>query len=197
MKIKIIPETEAEKRAVKTVEHTGVNNFFIFGNKKDKEGDLIDFHDWTGSYRYLEGSLYHFLTTITEEKKSKMARDRMGGELTLRPPIQAQPKPQMIKRGEIEDSKPQIINVEELNKVPENWNFTSPDDPRVIPAKNTIPSASPSAANMEKIMEWRTEQDNQNQPPLQFVNPEPIQDDPPESPTAEDIELEAEEKEKD
>jgi hypothetical protein len=153
MKIKIIPETEAEKRAVKTVEHTGVNNFLIFGNKKDKDGDLIDFHDWTGSYRYLEGSLYHFLTTITEEKKSKMARDRMGGELTLRPPIRAQPQPQMIKRGAIEDSKPQIINVEELDKVPENQN-----------------------------------------PPLQFVNPEPIRDDPPESPTAEDVEIEAEEK---
>jgi len=71
MIIKIIPENDAERARMQAVEHTGVKEFFIFGNKKDSESDSIDFHDWTGSYRYLVGSLYYFTNMLAEEMGSK------------------------------------------------------------------------------------------------------------------------------
>lgn len=119
MIIKLIPENEFEKGKMGDgLEHTGVKEFFMFGNKKDKDGDLMDFSDWNGSYRYLEGSLYHFMTTITEEKISKT--QNRGNEIDLRP--QTNNKTPFIKKGTIDiqkgimDNDVQIINVEELNK---------------------------------------------------------------------------------
>jgi hypothetical protein len=111
MIVKIMPENEFEKQRMQEVEHTGVKEFFIFGNKRDKDEDPIDFHDWSGSYRYLEGSLYHFLTTITEEKKAKSQKTN---EISLQP--QGQTKPSFIKKGKMEDANVKIINIEELTK---------------------------------------------------------------------------------
>jgi len=65
MKIKITPEGN---ESIKEVEHCNVKEFLIFGNKKDHDGLLIDFHDWSGQYRYLIGSLYHFLNEVKIEK---------------------------------------------------------------------------------------------------------------------------------
>jgi len=120
MIIKIIPETDFEKQKYQEVEHTNIRSFFIFGNKKDKDGDLIDFHEWTGPYRYLEGSLYYFLTTISEERKAKSHK---GPEISLQPPSQPQfqPKssliqPPFIKKGAVEDPNVQIVDVEEMHK---------------------------------------------------------------------------------
>jgi hypothetical protein len=105
MIIKLIPENEFEKEE----EYTGVKEFFMFGNKQDEDGELKDFNVWTGSYRYLEGSLYHFLTTITEEKKSK---SRKTNEISLKP--QGKIKTPFIKQGQTEDIK--IIDVDEFSK---------------------------------------------------------------------------------
>ena len=115
MIIKIIPENEFESQKMQEVEHTGIKEFFIFGNKIDKDGDLIDFHDWKGSYRYLEGSLYHFLTTITEEKKKKANQLNQKNEISLKPTSQNTP---FIKRGQITDNDLKVINVEDLSKQP-------------------------------------------------------------------------------
>ena len=105
MIIKLIPENEFEKEE----EHTGVKEFFMFGNKQDEDGDLKDFNVWTGSYRYLEGSLYHFLTTITEEKRSK---SKKTNEISLKP--QGKIKTPFIKQGQTEDIK--IIDIDEFSK---------------------------------------------------------------------------------
>ena len=67
MIIKIIPE---EGDTISEVEHKNVNEFFIFGNKKDDDGDLVDFHDWKGAYRYLLGSLAYFEDVIKDERGS-------------------------------------------------------------------------------------------------------------------------------
>jgi len=105
MIVKLIPENEFEKEE----EHTGVKEFFMFGNKQDEDGDLKDFHFWTGSYKFLEGSLYHHLTTITEEKNAK---SRNKNEISLKP--QGKIKTPFIKQGQTEDIK--IIDVEEFSK---------------------------------------------------------------------------------
>lgn len=129
MIIKVIPETEAEKQRMQTVEHTGVRDFLMFGNKRDSEDSLIDFHDWSGSYRYLEGSLYHFLTTITEEKKFKMRNkqevpfQRMNGPSTI-------PNSQFIKTGEVNDQKINVIDASGL--IPNNEVKQEEVNPQVI-----------------------------------------------------------------
>lgn len=108
-----MPETEFEKNSYQEIEHTGVKSFFIFGNKKDKDNDVVDFHEWTGPYRYLEGSLYYFLTTIAEERRNKISASK-GPELSLQP--QAQEKMHMIKRGKVDDNNVQMVDVEEIAK---------------------------------------------------------------------------------
>ena len=116
MIIKIIPETEFEKQKWQEVEHTGVKDFHVFGNKRETDGDLVDFHAWNGKYRYLESNLYYFLQTISEERKSQSV---MSPEIDLKPPVQPKPsfaKPHMIKKGTLEDSKVQVIDVGEMTK---------------------------------------------------------------------------------
>jgi len=117
MIIKVIPETDSEKARLKEVTHSHVNEFFMFGNKKDDDEDLVDFHDWTGSYRYLIGSLYYFTSTIETEEFSKKSS---GTEIPLQI---AAPQPKMMKFGdgqkpfgppqaEIDTDKSPIIEVE-------------------------------------------------------------------------------------
>jgi hypothetical protein len=85
MIIRIIPEDDKEKQMLinkfgsPTLEHENVKEYFIFGNKKDADGDVVDFHEWSGSYRYLLSSLSYFHDIInddrrnaSEEKKQKL-----------------------------------------------------------------------------------------------------------------------------
>lgn len=114
MIIRIMPENDFEKQKMQEEEHVGVKEFLIFGNKRDEDGDLVDFHFWTGSYRYLEGSLFHFLTTITEEKKTKSRTQKNQNEIDLKP--KAQTKPQFIKRGQVDDQDVKVIDANDLLK---------------------------------------------------------------------------------
>ena len=107
MIIKIIPETQAEKEKIQEAEHHNVREFLIFGNKKDADGELIDFHDWSGSYRYLLGSIHYFSNFIAGEQNSKSGR---GPELQLQPKMASQP-PQLIKKGETEGPL-QVVEVD-------------------------------------------------------------------------------------
>jgi len=68
MIIKIIPE---ENESIKEVEHHNVKDFFMFGNKLDNDERLIDFHDWSGQYRYLISNISHFLEEVKAEKEHK------------------------------------------------------------------------------------------------------------------------------
>jgi len=111
MIIKLIPETDMEKARLQEVEHTGVGEFFIFGNKRDNDGTLMDFHDWNGSYRYLIGSIHYFTQLLADEQSMKMSQ-QSGPEISLQP--QAQQPPLMLKNneGKIE----QVVKAEDLQK---------------------------------------------------------------------------------
>lgn len=76
MKIIVIPETDVEKAKFTMSEHEGVENFFVFGNKTDPENEnrLKDFHDWSGSYRYLQGSLIWYTDLVKDAKRSETRR---------------------------------------------------------------------------------------------------------------------------
>ena len=126
MIIKIIPETDAEKRKIKSVEHKGVREFFIFGNKKDDEGDLVDFHDWSGGYRYLVGSVSYFRDVIIEEMNAKKREeDKNKNEISITPP---RPEPKRENKGSqtipfVKRSGPgdgeitQVVMAEDMGKV--------------------------------------------------------------------------------
>jgi len=118
MIIKIMPENDIERAKMKEVEHTGVKEFFIFGNKKDSESDLIDFHDWSGSYRYLVGSLYYFTGLLADEQAGKSANSPTEIRVNAVPsqlPAQAQKETPFIKRSGAQDG--QIDGVVEVQDV--------------------------------------------------------------------------------
>jgi hypothetical protein len=77
MIIKIIPENDEEKNrfqecfSASEISHSGVKEYFVFGNKADVNGQLIDFHEWTGSPRYLMGNLRYFFEVVNDERRDK------------------------------------------------------------------------------------------------------------------------------
>ena len=111
MIIKIIPETAEEKKTAKEIKHVGVKDFFFCGNKKDKEEELVDFHDWHGSYRFLEGSLLYFSNIIKEERQEK-EKWAKGGEIGLTP--QGQQKSPFIKTGETSEIR--VIDTKQIQE---------------------------------------------------------------------------------
>ena len=78
MIIQIIPETEQEKLNMEIVEHRGVREFMVFGNRVSDDGMLIDFHEWAGGYRYLIGSLHYFANIVDEERKNRAEFAKTG-----------------------------------------------------------------------------------------------------------------------
>jgi hypothetical protein len=74
MIIKLIPETDAEKDRFQEqfgsdkIVHKNVKEYFIFGNKKGNDG-LLDWHEWTGSYKYLISNLKYFCEVINDERR--------------------------------------------------------------------------------------------------------------------------------
>jgi len=83
MIIKIIPETDEEKNLFKNnfstseIIHNGVKEYFVFGNK-DQNKELIDFHEWAGSPRYIMGSLRYFFEVINDERRMREERGRIS-----------------------------------------------------------------------------------------------------------------------
>ena len=71
MIIKLIPETASEKERFTVTEHTGVNEFLIFGAKSDSDGHSVEFHDWTGSFRTLIGgcAFYEHVLVADQQKR--------------------------------------------------------------------------------------------------------------------------------
>ena len=94
MIIRIIPETELEKQNMKTLEHTGVREFMVFGNKKDPDGLLIDFHEWSGQYRYLIGGVHYFGEILNDERKNRleMARNQESHSAVMGPRVPQGPQ---------------------------------------------------------------------------------------------------------
>ena len=82
MIIKLIPETEEEKIRFREnfssdeIVHEGINEFFLFGNKIVNNFQLTDFHEWTGSPRYLMGNLRYFYEVVNDERRMKEIGNR-------------------------------------------------------------------------------------------------------------------------
>jgi len=81
MKIKLIPETEAEKLRSSEVEFPNVREFFIMGNNVTEEGNYNEFHEWTGSYRYLFGTLNYYAEVINDERREAQSRRSMNSSI--------------------------------------------------------------------------------------------------------------------
>jgi hypothetical protein len=135
MIIKIIPETDFEKARVQSVTHNNVGEFFIFGGKKDPDGDVVDFHDWSGSYMGLIGKIHYYELQLIDEQRSKNKPID-----TLRPASKTIP---MIKRSGPQDGQFQgiieakdIKEIEEMAEIVENngaeLEFPAQDPPPVI-----------------------------------------------------------------
>ena len=110
MRIKIISEGND---GVESIEHEDVGEFFIFGNKKDEDGTIVNFHDWKGSFRYLIGSLYHFMKQVELERNQQVmngANAEMRGQQG--PRLEASRNLRLVQPdedGEDNDGMPEII----------------------------------------------------------------------------------------
>lgn len=114
MKIKISPENDMEKQRIKEVIHTGVQEFFICGIKKNDER-AEDFHDWKGSHRYLIGSISYLLNEIVEDRNIKHREEEELKKLQERE-IDIKPagsrSPLLFKKGDVDDFK--VLDTEEI-----------------------------------------------------------------------------------
>ena len=112
MIIKIIPENAEEKKRIRESEHAGVTDFFICGEKKDGDGEAIDFHEWSGKYPKLIGPLFYYANFLINEQNVKNNTAR--GTEAFTPPAN---KPPFIKRSNPQDGEvKQLINAEDLTK---------------------------------------------------------------------------------
>jgi hypothetical protein len=124
MIVKLIPETDEERqryqqKGVAEIEHAGVREYMLFGNKIDSEGDLADFHEWHGSYRYLMGSLNYFYEEINDNRKGQK-----GGFGS--PTMRLAKEPPMIKYGEVEpDITP--LDISQIQDRPEGEPLPQPE----------------------------------------------------------------------
>jgi hypothetical protein len=102
MIIKIIPETEDEKKSLVEKEYRGVKDYFIFGKNINKEYKMDDFHDWrTSSYRYLFSSLKYFTEIVNDERKSHVSKQSMNSIV--------QPQFKIVQDEVSQDEAPQEI----------------------------------------------------------------------------------------
>jgi hypothetical protein len=113
MIIKIIPETDAEKAKLKSVEHHGVKEFFMFGSEVDEDDSVLDFHDWTGSFNYLIRNLCYYLHKIeVEERDGKLsAKGNAPGKMIKYGATQMPDAPQTIQFPQpLQDASPNQLN---------------------------------------------------------------------------------------
>jgi hypothetical protein len=74
MIIRLIPETAEEKSRSSEIEIKNVREFFVMGNNVTEEGMHNEFHEWTGSYRYLLGTLSYYNEVINDERREAQAK---------------------------------------------------------------------------------------------------------------------------
>ena len=103
MIIKIIPETDDEKDAflkngLDSIEHYGVREYMMFGNKIEEDSILTDFHEWQGSHQYLIGSLHYFYEVI-KNKDPDTAKAPLEVVASIEPSNQMPEG--LIKRGSV------------------------------------------------------------------------------------------------
>jgi hypothetical protein len=106
MIIKFIPETKEEKedfenRGIDDVTHYGVKEYMIFGNKMDDDGEIEDFHEWHGAYKFLLGSLKYFYEVINDNRRGQNNNALRVAQNKIHKNKVAPNISPMIKRGEI------------------------------------------------------------------------------------------------
>ena len=92
MIVKIIPETEAERKRLKEEVYEGVLDYFIFGVRADEDGHTMDFHNWRGNHRYLLGSLNYFYETVNTQRHFEEMKELERKNSTIKFPSQLQMK---------------------------------------------------------------------------------------------------------
>lgn len=83
MIIRLIPESESERSRSPEIEITNVKEFFLMGNNVvyEYDGDsevprYNEFHEWTGSHRYLIGTLQYYYEVINDERRGSHNRSK-------------------------------------------------------------------------------------------------------------------------
>ena len=89
MIIRVIPETDEERAKTEEATIVNVKEFFLFGNHVTEDGHFNDFHEWTGSYRYLMGTLLYYYEEINDERAE--ARNAQKRRQFAPPSIMPQP----------------------------------------------------------------------------------------------------------
>lgn len=134
MIIKVIPENAEEKKRIRESEHYGVTDFFVCGNKKDDDGDIVDFHEWSGKYPRLIGPLFYYANFLINEQNVKNAS--LKG-------IEAAEKKPFIKRSKPEDGQvKQLISAEDMSKIVEQENTIK------FPPSNILENTNEPQPNM-------------------------------------------------
>ena len=122
MKIKLIPETEAEEAIVNSFEHDDVRDIFIFGNKVNDNGELEDFHFWKGNSRYLMGSMNFFYNELNDERRLKKEQEKgfkfVGDNGEQKTAVQKGFKKKSTTSGNIK-----IIDTDNLNMPPPGFDL--------------------------------------------------------------------------
>lgn len=154
MIIRLIAETAEERDRFtrefgsETVEHQGVREYFLFGNKVDPDNDLIDFREWKGSNRYLLSSLSYFYEILNDDRRN-IAEKSKSAEIRQR----------MIKHGEVREQNLAPIDVDSVvNPEPKNTperekvdNLNVADVDRII--RNIKIGEKEIRANLDKMKE--------------------------------------------
>jgi len=111
MIIKIIPE---EGDTIQEVEHKNIGDFFIIGNKKDGDEDVIDFHDWKGNPRYLIGSLAYFGAVIGNDMatSSTVPQNVIKPQIELKPPMEDVEVEVAVEAEGVETEKTNVIQLD-------------------------------------------------------------------------------------
>jgi len=99
MIIKLIAETEVERKRFggnESVEHFGVKEYFLAGNKIDPEGSIVDFHEWNGGFRFLIGTLGYFYEVVNDDRRKSSIRSESELPINIGGNQSGSP---MIRRG--------------------------------------------------------------------------------------------------
>jgi len=139
MIVKLIPETDEEKNRIQEVEHHNVKEFFMFGSKKDADGEVVDFHDWAGGYRYLMGSLYFFLETISDEQRTRSANTTRKEIVLPTPPLE------LMKKEATQEGPVEVIDTDNLQEEGPATPEIPQTEEEVVEALEEVANESPKA----------------------------------------------------
>ena len=135
MIIKLIAESDAEKQRIgcDKIIHKGVAEYFVMGKKNEGDGNVLDFHEWNGGYKYLLPNLSYFHELINLDKVSpsaahpspqqqpqmRIVRQPIEAEEgNIEPPGEQTGEPPIVKRGNVDRPVITPIDIQGLRGTP-------------------------------------------------------------------------------